>query len=463
MTSAIDLLEFANRSPDAEEIAARSKQVVTEQISLLDPTVRLISTSHFNHSYLPDLVAEWDDRESRPVFIRNGMLDLDVESDVTALEERRGMILDLRKIDLPELSSTRRTARPRRSLLTDLSALSELQPAPNGSTQPLSKLARASLIQSGRGIFSENESSELAQALRESESGRDTASFNAVSEIASSLFDEGASYRIQRMSTILMAAAEEEPSTDSLAEIDGKLSITEARILLPKLLAPESSPSSADFWRAVGKTIDLDTLSQIPEIEGISIDALVEPNLPHWPAKRAQVTLNANWDQEADEVDNIRPEEEWRFENGILNFAINDWILHIATDARRLKGREPEGRLGAAWDDLRTAFSGLTLESVKLRGITRRIEVSAEESGDVKRDVDSLIQSVTDSYRIPEVRVRIPGSETAIPVSVDLPGMTCTAEGGLVPTAEIASIALAMLTTSSPVTARWSVIPTDLG
>ncbi|MEV6637339.1 hypothetical protein AB0M54_42070 [Actinoplanes sp. NPDC051470] len=95
----------------------------------------------------------------------------------------------------------------------------------------------------------------------------------------------------------------------------------------------------------------------------------------------------------------------------------------------------------ANWDDISPLISEFALDSVNLRGLSRRIYVGAEGSGDVRSDVARIRSSIDDRYQVSKVHVRRPDDDEKLGnLNVDFTEMTVTAGRG---DASIASLARA--------------------
>lgn len=118
----------------------------------------------------------------------------------------------------------------------------------------------------------------------------------------------------------------------------------------------------------------------------------------------------------------------WYVRNRMLTAEVGRWRLFITTDARRLKGRNDSA--AARWDDISLLLTAFALDAVDLRGVSCRIFVGAEQSGDVSADVALIRDNIDDTFQVTEVRVRRVGDdETAASMKVDFTEMTVTARG----------------------------------
>jgi hypothetical protein len=173
------------------------------------------------------------------------------------------------------------------------------------------------------------------------------------------------------------------------------------------------------------------------------------PNVDTWLGRRAQLVLNSSFEDNSREAKVPADEDEhatlqgteeasadggsppglpaWHVRNRLLAAELGPWRILVATDARRLVGRD--GGLSARWDDISGLLSSFALDAVDLRGVSRRIYVGAEQSGDVTADVRRIRQTISDEFLVTEVVVRRIGDEDDTAMEVDFPAMTVTAQG----------------------------------
>jgi hypothetical protein len=116
------------------------------------------------------------------------------------------------------------------------------------------------------------------------------------------------------------------------------------------------------------------------------------------------------------------PEEPyWQLRSRMVSADAGPWRIYIASDGRRLKGR-PVGET-PSWSDLQEPARGFALESVDLKGYSRRVLVSAEASRNVYEDVDTIHSSIEDDFKVASLTVLADRDE---PIDVDFEGMTAT-------------------------------------
>jgi hypothetical protein len=74
------------------------------------------------------------------------------------------------------------------------------------------------------------------------------------------------------------------------------------------------------------------------------------------------------------------------------------------------------GSISPAWDRVRPTLDGPRIGSIELKGIRRSVRLTAEESPDIRADVEDVTQSLDDAYFVDRVTVRAtaPGGQEGL-------------------------------------------------
>jgi hypothetical protein len=457
---------MASRNPD--EIITGVKQAVAQEVSSLSPDAEIVVTEYFNHSYMPDLVLEWNDagkRGIRPIFLRNDLRPEVTEVELEGLARREPVLLSLTALDEPSTrpGSLRERAREANHVLvTDVVSLADMA-APFDDERskrfgqietPLLRLVQANLLKGGRGLLTVEDAGRLASSTAPSDGDSMlTDEFIATfEETADEMFEPDAALRLRRSAELLRFGLTSE-AVAAISESTGQLSDVELRILVPYLLADETARANTRLWSYIGSMMSLERLEELGDVlAGVDVTALVTPNVNIWTAKRAMLAINNSFEGldetlpapgnvkelTIDQVPegNERNESFWYLRNRLLTADAGPWRLFIATDARRLKGRVES--TAANWDDISPLIQGFALDSVDLRGMSRRIFVGAEGNGDVSSDVARIRSTIEDSFQVTEVRLRRIGDEESLgSLDVNFQEMTVTARYGVSPIASL--------------------------
>jgi hypothetical protein len=457
-------IRSAMQSSNPRDIVTGVKEAVTQEVGSLSPDAKIVTTEYFNHSYMPDLVLEWNEagkRDQRPIFLRNTLRPAVVENELQALAKREPIMLSLTAPAEPgpRFDVLRERARQaNRVLVTDLVSLADVAApsgeqghigGPRGVGAPLLRLVQANLLKGGRGLLTSEDAERLTRSVaRADEDGGLSEEFlSSFQESADELFAPDAALRLRRAAELLRFGLSREV-VETLSLSEGQLSDVELRVLLPYLLSDETASVKPRLWTYVGSMMSLERLEDMWDaLSEVDVSALVVPNVETWTARRAQLVINNSFEAHDDDVEVIENEDaevrtageevvevpdaepdlpSWYVRNRVLSAEAGRWRLFVTTDARRLKGRDDSA--AARWDDISSLLTGFALDAVDLRGVSRRIFVGAEQSGDVSADVALIADNINDSFQVTEIHVRrIGDDETAARMKVDFTEMTVTA------------------------------------
>jgi hypothetical protein len=439
-------VEVALGHAHPEDVINGVKAAVVTELEGLDSTADIRTTDYFNHSYAPDLVLTWREkgRDSiRNIFLRYSLRSAAAGRDIEALGEFGPVLLGLREEPDTEFIDEVRAEAPR-VLLTDVRSLQEINhrsvgPGPGGAgtvgsaRQPLLQLVRGNVMRGGRGLFL-SESADVAAltgaGLEEADEVAGLDSFNAV---VRNLFVEDAAARLIRAGQMLRMGIsgdtadlrpwllhdEDEPS----GVVSGTLSEAELRVVLPYLLSRSDVTDEPLYWAYVGEMVSLKGLEEMAErLTGLDLTRLVVPNLSTWSAARANADLNI----ESIEEGPAATTDGWRIHGRMLALTAGAWIIHVTSHRRKLSGHKDSAPAG--WADLAQPLSSYALNAVTLQGLIRRVRVEAERSDDVYRDVDTITSNLDDTFRIPDVEVRVPNDPAGSVVVVDFTRMIAEAQ-----------------------------------
>lgn len=421
----IAAISRARSATSSEEIIAGVKEIVAREITQLSPDARLVSTSYFNHTYMPDFVLEWREAgksTSRPVFIRNHLSDSVAEHEVDALADQEPVVLGLDTIEGEDAPPIRQAADSSRLLFSDVASIDALARASDAVDGPIIGLVRSNVLRGGKGLLGGEEVETVAAAADLDPAADDAGPrLERFTAMAATMFEEAAATRLLRAADIvrLSLLAADAPF---LAAVEGRLDDSDLRILLPYLLDRDSQIGNAEFWRYIGSMMDLQRLEEFASVlEGLPLDPLVVPNLEQWSGRRAQLSLNSAFDEEDAEIASA----SWAIPNGVLTATVGPYLLAVASSGRKLKTRD-NSRL-PAWDAIRESALRYRLHEVNLRGIVRRVRVSAEQSGNVAEDVAQIASTLEDSYSVDEITISPVGADSDDGMTVDFSTWLVTA------------------------------------
>jgi hypothetical protein len=410
-----DFLEALAATREAyrqDEYAHRVKDLIARKLRELDSEALVEDTHYFNHSAIPDFVVTWSgEKTSRDFYLRGSYAAIlaSKEVEATSASEPVFMSLDSNQdfsAENPPISPEMIREEPSKStrtLLTDVRAMGEILDPPPSDTTPLTQLVKSSFVRGGRGLIDEDRAEALVSTGN---------SEVELSKVVHESFFENVALRMERTATIVDLALDqsrgESLAEDALARLTGRLSKSELQAILPWLLKQEHGIRDESFWRKFGAMTSFKDVEDIAdELEGLDIGALLLSNMASWTAQRAYLGVSS---QLAFEATSEALQNHWSFRGGILGVDAGIHRVSFSSDGRTLRGRDESA--APTWDDLSRNLEAFRLSSVNLRGVTRSVRIDAEESDDIRQDVEDVAASLDDTYSVSEVSLRFAPRET---------------------------------------------------
>lgn len=406
MTTFSEQVSAALDTHDALEAGPRVHKVVVDEIKALDPSVKAVDTGYFNHSFVPDLMIEWNEagkKLERPVYLRHSLRSSRAAGDLEDLTrtDKSSLFLSL-ALDEPEKETNRARRAVRRNtesrtLITTVPALDELV-QPSAAPDPVLGVVRASVIRSAKGIFTESDVENLVLPRERRIEAED---FERFSEAVQRNFSEEAVLRINRVSSIVEQALSETPDVATVLN-SGRLTAPEIRELVPYLLSLEGVTQSREFWRTVAALISLEDIERLwgSFESGIDIGPLARAGSEIWRATRAQLSGRA---EAIDDPDfDLTP--KWSVRGKLLASEVGNWRVTYAFAGTKLKAPERDA-LPARWEDLRPNLNNYVVTDVNLTGLVTRGLYGATEGADMKNRIETFIEGADDSFHVPSVEV----------------------------------------------------------
>lgn len=463
MSDFLEALAATREAYRQDEYIDRVKKLISSKIFELDRAALIEDTHYFNHSAIPDFVVTWSgEKASRDFYLRGSYAQILASRDVeaTAAGDPVFMSLDANldfSAEQPPISPQMIENEPRKSthtMLTDVRAMGEILEPVNSETTPLTEMVRSSFVRGGRGLIDERRAGQLVTAQATTDSAE-------LTKIVRESFFENVAVRMERTATIVELALSESRGRvlDSLdlAKMVGRLSKTELQSILPWLLKQENAVTSPNFWRQLGEMTSFRDLEEIGrQLEGLDVGKLVAANADTWEAQRAYLGVSSllakeMGDEEAPPRHQLVP--TWSFRAGVLGLEVGSHRVSFSSDGRILKGRDEDG--APSWDNLKVNLEPFQLGSVNLRGVTRSIRIDAEQSLDIRQDVEDVTESLDDQYSVAEVALRFSPRNTKTglaSVSVRFGKGLVISDGGAT-IADLAKSSLEVLAYRSPLDA----------
>ncbi|MHC3368735.1 hypothetical protein ACYAFX_28635 (plasmid) [Rhodococcus aetherivorans] len=334
-----DAIHAAARLEDPVESTRRLKEIVAGALTEADSEARIVSTSNFNHSYLPDFVLEWPRRsskENRPVYLRSTGITEELVDDISLLFDRHPIFFHLSNlvnldssIDKDEIRDSghgdnraelENAARSARSLVTSVPALSTFSRTSEDSARLLSSY----VVRGGQGLLEEDEAVEAAAKVSAGFEGAFRADRVATADALATVGDLLDAPAAVQFSHLLEAAWIS--SGASVMEFPGGVSSIGESIppnLLEELIGVVPADAD-DFWARLGNSVDLDSLSGLHLVgEQKGLQKLISVALKKLQAKSCIV-------RGTERIDQIQDPFIWQVDAGLLSLrggGHNLWVI----------------------------------------------------------------------------------------------------------------------------------------
>lgn len=455
-----------------DDVISGVKMAVITELEMLDPSVEIRSTDYFNHSYAPDLVLRWGKKEKREVYLRYSLRSAQAARDVELLGSGEPVFISLDSgndddgVEITQEMGAEVSQHPG-SLVTNVPAMDSLGPpqaeadeavAEEFAAAPLMSLFRRNVVRGGRGLIVPGTTGRLQEITSEGTPESEAAYAMEFAAAASEILREDASLQVRRASdlirvaltgdvNILVEATSMNDDDDSSADelLSGQLSKEEVHALLPYLLRKSRSSINPLFWRYLGSMVTFQQFeSMASQLSGLGVADFVRANLVEWRASKSIVSVNA------DALGEDSPAEpSWTFNANMLCATAGSWRVHFTADKR--KGGSRQDSLLANWDDLRPALDAVSLSSIELQGVVRRVKISTDDDSNVIADAGSIQSTIEDDFRVRSIDARTSVDDSS-DIRLDFSLMAGT--GNNIPLGDLADASFTVLGHRFPITAE---------
>ena len=285
-----------------EESQQRIQEAVARRLDELSPGAAIKRTGYFNHSWVPDLVVKWREKEDRPVYLRLDVRDPSFDEDLGYLAEERPFFLDL--VDrAPENANgdhsfdlTKALAKGGRDhvLVSEVTAVDRME---NGVEKEAdAKKATRQVVVGGRGLLDDSAADSIMRSWSQASEAADNADgapLRSALDSVEQFLDRVASLDLETDLRSKWVAAGHDANAfpgreDWQLDDRGPREIAE----LVASLVEAGEDVARDQWSAIAQAISLTSLgSELASIgrigAGSRVNALVRAALPYWTAQYA--------------------------------------------------------------------------------------------------------------------------------------------------------------------------------
>lgn len=329
---------------DMVAAATDVKQLLCDELARVDPTAAIHRTEYFNHTYLPDVVLDWDAAGRREVFLRFVSTPRRLLADVDRIGAGGPVIFDLSHAarqrdvdDSPSASSAVQQASERSPELLITDSEATIYVRPKKAKNMLERLVVGNLLRSGHGNLDEPTARSTVSTSRAGYGGAiatDPERVRAVVDIGQQVLDQDTERRVAQTLQLLWwvggGAPEEFPIRVS---DDMELNPSDMSDFLREVFKSEEVIEDDTFWSHLADRLSFDALvgvGDVPHSENLRrLMCQLAGRL-----KLSHVVLD-NWWRSFQPLDQL----EWRIENRFLCLRSPEWVCRFTPNRNRFSKR----------------------------------------------------------------------------------------------------------------------------
>ena len=368
------------------EASTEVKRLLCDELARVDPKAQIHRTEYFNHTYVPDVVLDWDGREPRELFLRFTSTPQRLLTDVDRIGASGPVIFDLspataRERGAEELASVatavqRASERSPELLITNSEATQDVRPG--HAKNMVERLVVGNLLRSGRGHLDESTAEKAVSASRAGYAGAIDAApddVQAAVDVARQMLDPDTERRVERTLQLLWWVGGGAPEVFPISGLDDmELNPADTRDFLREVFADEPVIEDDAFWSRLADRLTFDTLVDVG-------DAAQSENLHH--LMRQLVGRLELSHATVDKRERPFPPFDqlaWTLEERFLCLRGPEWECRFTPHGNRFSQRRDEGRpVPLAEADRRSAT--YRVQEAKIDEAARQVTLSRKADG----------------------------------------------------------------------------------
>ena len=379
---------------DMVAAATNVKQLLCDELARVDPTAAIHRTEYFNHTYLPDVVLDWDAAAPREVFLRFASAPGRLLADVDGIGASGPVIFDLshasgqREVDDCASASSavqQASERSARLLITDSEATQHVRP--HDAENIVERIVVGNLLRSGRGNLDEPAAQNAVRASRAGYVGAIATEPDEVREVvavAEELFGTETKRRVERTLQMLWWVGGGAPEEFPIGVLDDmELNPFDARDFLRDAFSDEPIIEDDAFWSRLADRLSFNTLVDVGDVTNSENLRRLMSQLAG-RLKLSHVILDKR-ERPLPPFDQLA----WGLEHRFLCLRGPEWACRFTPDGNRFSQRRDEGRpVPLVEVDLRSA--DYLIEEVEIDEAARQVVVSRKTVDPAQRLGPSL-------------------------------------------------------------------------
>lgn len=414
MSELTDAVRVALTQPVMSEATADIKQLLCDELALVDPTAQVHRTEYFNHTYMPDVVLDWPDREPREVFVRFVASPDRILADSGRLGAKGPVFFDLATAARPErpqdevlatsAAAGQAAERFPRLLVTDTEATAHIRP--DASQNLVERLVVSNVLRGGRGQLDEPRAEATVEAARAGYDAAMTAEPDAVRaavQAAREILDPDIERRVERSLQLLWwvggGAPEDFPIT---VPDDLELNPADTRDFLQLVFTDQQDIDDDGFWSRLADRLTFDTLVDVGHIDqSTNLNRLMRQFAGRLKLSHAILDHRERPFPPDDQL-------AWGIEDRFLRLRGADWVCHFTPQGNRFSQRRDEGHpvsLAAAG----TRSTDYLVEEAEIDEAARQVVLSrkaVDPAGQRGRSLRELAAGFADNASVRRITIR---------------------------------------------------------
>ncbi|PWK74754.1 hypothetical protein BCL76_101488 [Streptomyces sp. CG 926] len=355
--------------PDPREAVERVKDVVQRRLLAVYPSAKIVRTTFFNHTYVPDLLMTWKSGSraaERRVYLRASSDPVLLANDVMLLErEQQPLVVPLGQVgEGPAWTRLDNIAGERQTLVLDPFGLGAL-PSHSATRSPVA-LASDAIVEGGRGIMGQDQVEQFLASVDlgvgAAREGREAPTRAALTTLGRRT-TPGVAHRLSSFMAAMWQGSGRS-MTDFPGEVPLRSSLDATSL---SLLLSSEEIGDEDFWRRIQPLVDIKPLLDSGITSTENLQHLMRSAVGAWKAhvcmvvegRSAGTGAGGSW--------------RWMVDRGRLALQGPDFIAYIAGSRKDLEFPEEHEVPLLAEVRERANRHGITLTSIRMMTPNRSI------------------------------------------------------------------------------------------
>ncbi|GIG90738.1 hypothetical protein [Plantactinospora endophytica] len=398
------------------------KAAVVDNLRAADSRMRIETTDHFNHSFVPDLILSWPGQnENRRIYLRTSYRIWDLLRDVDLLANDQPILMPLvpmREEEDEDASVLHERTKESRTLVTNPYGLEAF--AEGRDTTPIVALLTHAILQGGRGVITTRRAREISGQVAAGFSGARDAAYEATSAavaVNESNLDPHRASQMNRLLHALWIGSGAPPS--EFPRATGAMATLDEEALRFVLEMPDLEDDT--FWHGLGFGLTTERLCQLVDFPAnANLQRLLQHSAYRLTAKACRVVATPQ--RRMEDV------PRWSITSNTLTLQSPRYRIHFAPRSVIDLPESTSVRETVSVSELKRRAENAEVEVAEVRlsnGDATVAYTSAERPDVVQDDFLSAIAALLSNGFVASVTARIGNGSRSVRCSFD----SCTGGG----------------------------------